>query len=172
MMSKGVFLSALRINSNARSPEFADSTCIDIALSISVMISRAASLSSTTSTLLVSRSCLNRTLFLLEVSLINFAVNQKVLPLPYSLSTPTLPCINSANCFDIDRPSPVPPYFLEVEVSACWNDLNSLFLCSSLRPIPVSVTLNLTKNPSSNSSSKSNARITSPSSVNLIALLA
>ena len=37
------------------------------------------------------------------------------------------------------KPKPVPPYFLLVELSACWKLWNSFFLFSSEIPIPVSL---------------------------------
>ena len=36
-------------------------------------------------------------------------VNQKVDPRPGSLEAPIVPCIRPANCFEMARPSPVPP---------------------------------------------------------------
>jgi len=48
----------------------------------------------------------------------NLAVNQNVLPLYSSLSTHIRPPIKSTNRLEIASPSPVPPNFLVVEVSA------------------------------------------------------
>ena len=99
------------------------------------------------------------------------AVNQNVLPLPNSLSTPTSPPINFASCFEIASPSPVPPYCRVVVVSACSNAWNSLPICSSVKPMPVSLTEKWTSFPPS-SSSCTRARTTiSPFSVNFTALL-
>ena len=42
------------------------------------------------------------------------------------------------------KPKPVPPYFLLVLLSAWVNASNTLSFCSSLIPIPVSLTINLT----------------------------
>jgi len=46
------------------------------------------------------------------------------------LSTHTRPPISSASCAHIARPSPVPPYFLVVEVSACAKASKILFCLS------------------------------------------
>ena len=75
--------------------------------------------------------------------------NEKLLPLPFSLSRWTLPCINSINCFVIASPNPVPPYFLVIEASTCEKLLNNLSFSSGEIPIPVSDT---TKNSSISSS--------------------
>ena len=48
----------------------------------------------------------------------NHVVKMKVLPLPYSLSTQMVPSIISTSFLEMERPSPVPPYFRVVEVSA------------------------------------------------------
>jgi len=75
----------------------------------------------------------------------NCAVNQKVLPLPSSLSIPISPPMSSTSCLDIVVPSPVPPYFRVVEPSA-WEKLSKIVPCFSLAiPIPVSFTENLSK---------------------------
>jgi len=50
------------------------------------------------------------------------AVNQKVEPLPSSLSTPIDPPSSSQSLRLIASPSPVPPYLRVVEASACVND--------------------------------------------------
>ena len=67
-------------------------------------------------------------------------MNQNVLPLPGSLWTPISPPINSASCLEIASPRPVPPYLRVVDVSACSNAWNSRSLCSSVMPMPVSLT--------------------------------
>ena len=66
-----------------------------------------------------------------------------------SLLTTTSPPIKIASCFDIVRPNPVPPYFLVVELSAWTKELNSLAICSSDMPIPVSLTSIDIKSPPS-----------------------
>src|SRR2546421_2455078 len=53
----------------------------------------------------------------------SFAVNQNVDPSPGVLLTPIWPSISWTNCFEIDRPNPVPPYLRVVEPSACVNAL-------------------------------------------------
>ena len=67
------------------------------------------------------------------------AVNQNVLPLPSSLSTPTA-AHQLGQRLEIARPSPVPPYLRVVEASACWKAWNSRPICSGVRPMPVSLT--------------------------------
>ncbi len=62
----------------------------------------------------------------------------KVLPLLSWLSKYTSPFNKWANCFEMYKPRPVPPYFLLVELSACWKLWNSFFLLSSDIPIPLS----------------------------------
>ena len=47
------------------------------------------------------------------------AVNQKVEPSPTTLLTPTVPPIMVARLFEMANPSPVPPYWRVMEVSAC-----------------------------------------------------
>ena len=73
----------------------------------------------------------------------------KVVPFPKSLLTTTSPPIKIASCFDIVRPNPVPPYFLVVELSAWTNELNSLAICSSDIPMPVSLTSIAIRSPPS-----------------------
>ena len=50
------------------------------------------------------------------------AVKKNVEPLPGVLSTVRSPPIRRASLRLITRPSPVPPYFRVVDVSACVND--------------------------------------------------
>ena len=128
-----------------------------------------------------------------KFSLTAGTVNQKVEPFPSVLSTPIWPPINSTNCLEIARPKPVPPYFLVVEASTWVKDWNSFFWSPGAIPIPVSLTLNSRKSerllPSFNGwifsknfwspLAVNNPGIlpvetsitTSPTSVNLIALL-
>src|SRR5262249_28664714 len=67
----------------------------------------------------------------------------KVEPWPAALSTVMSPPIIWQNSLLIARPSPLPPYWLAVALSACENAWNSLAICSGVMPIPVSVTLNV-----------------------------
>ena len=62
-------------------------------------------------------------------------------PLPYSLSTSTVPFINFNKFLVIDRPSPVPSTVLLRTKSTRSNLLNNLGKSSFLIPIPVSETL-------------------------------
>ncbi len=55
----------------------------------------------------------------------NGTSNQKVLPRPGSLVTPTSPPIASTMEREIARPSPVPPNLRLVEESACVNAENN-----------------------------------------------
>ena len=66
------------------------------------------------------------------------AVNQKVEPLPGSLSTPISPPICSTSCLQIASPRPVPPYLRVVEPSACTKAWKSLSCASGGMPMPVS----------------------------------
>ena len=63
-----------------------------------------------------------------------------VLPSPASDSTQIRPPINSTICFEIESPSPVPPYSLVVEDSACVNFWKIASCLSRGIPIPVSAT--------------------------------
>ena len=104
------------------------------------------------------------------------AVKTKVVPLPGVLSTVRSPPMSRASRRLITRPSPVPPYFRVVELSACVNDWKSLACCSGEIPMPVSVTLTR-RNTSpgvvrlAGVSHVSTFTSTSPFSVNLNALL-
>src|SRR6476619_7070244 len=67
------------------------------------------------------------------------------------------------------RPSPVPPYRRAVSESAWVNSWNSFACCSAVRPMPVSATASSTQpRPSATLRTR---RATSPSFVNLQALL-
>jgi hypothetical protein len=70
------------------------------------------------------------------------------------------------------RPSPVPPYLRVVELSAWLKASNSLAICSCVRPIPVSLTENISFTWPSSCLSTSVEITISPESVNLTALLA
>ena len=54
----------------------------------------------------------------------NTASKKNLLPSPSLLDKPRFPPISSTNLREIVRPKPVPPYFLVVEMSACWNAEN------------------------------------------------
>ena len=59
---------------------------------------------------------------------------------PSSDSTQIVPPCISTMRLAIDRPSPVPPFFLVVELSACWNSSKILAWSASEMPGPVSRT--------------------------------
>ena len=123
IISKGApCLSASIIACRPFSADSTAATLSDIAISISSIINLADSLSSITKIDLLLKSSLNKTLLVMVLSSLNLAVNQNVLPLPNSLSTPTSPPMRLASCFDIASPNPVPPNFREVDESACWKD--------------------------------------------------
>ncbi len=63
-----------------------------------------------------------------------------VLPLPTWLSTHSRPSSKETNWAEIASPSPVPPYRLLVDVSACENASKMLARLSSGMPMPVSRT--------------------------------
>ena len=64
------------------------------------------------------------------------SVNQKVLPTPSSLSTPSSPPMAVTSCWQIARPRPVPPNRRVVEESAWENGSNSRFRSVFSRPTP------------------------------------
>ena len=81
---------------------------------------RAVSLSSTTRARLPCRSVRStRVGAAAFVLLTSRTVNQKVLPWPRVLSTPTVPPIRLASCLVMAKPRPVPPYWRVVVLSAC-----------------------------------------------------
>ncbi|MNN20133.1 hypothetical protein D3C81_1333940 [compost metagenome] len=86
-------------------------------------------------------------------------------------ATPISPPIRSTSRLQMVSPSPVPPYLREVEESAWVKAWNSLLHCSSLRPMPVSMTSKRSQVPASLSCSRWMAMVISPCPVNLIALL-
>ena len=92
--------------------------------------------------------------------------NEKRLPSLTSLSKVNFPPINSTKRLQMAKPNPVPPNFLEIEASAWTNALNNLDCPSTLIPIPVSDTENI-----SIESFCSTTSVTLPLSVNFIALL-
>src|ERR671936_2438323 len=67
-------------------------------------------------------------------------VNQKVLPLPISLSTPIAPPWSSTSRRDNASPRPVPSYLRLADASSWENSWNSFGWSSGAMPIPVSVT--------------------------------
>ena len=93
----------------------------------------------------------------------------KTLPSLGVLSTPMVPPINSARFFEIARPSPVPPNWRVVELSACENDWKSRESCSGVMPMPVSDTKKTKVAPVSLESLTPIRTTTSPLAVNLTA---
>ena len=69
------------------------------------------------------------------------AVKMKVVPWPGVLSNVRSPPMSRASRRLIASPSPVPPYWRDVEVSACMKAWNSFPCCSWGIPIPVSRTV-------------------------------
>ena len=63
-------------------------------------------------------------------------VNENVEPLPTCDSTQILPPCISMIRLEIAAPSPVPPFFLVIELSACWNSWNSFSWSASEMPGP------------------------------------
>ena len=100
-------------------------------------------------------------------------VNQKVEPLPASLSRPMVPPICSTSFLEMTRPRPVPPKRRVAEVSAWVKAVNRRFWSAGLRPMPVSVTLTRrVAIPSGSGASSSMTRmVMEPVSVNFTALL-
>ena len=79
--------------------------------------------------------------------------------------------MRSTSCLQMAKPRPVPPYLRVVELSPWMNGWNSR-ACSSLEmPTPVSRTAMRTATPEAPFSSVEAVMMTSPLSVNLIALL-
>src|SRR5262249_34742190 len=64
----------------------------------------------------------------------------KVEPFPTSDSTQMRPPCISTMRREMDNPSPVPPFFLVAELSACWNSSKILARSASGIPGPVSHT--------------------------------
>ncbi len=93
----------------------------------------------------------------------------KVLPRPSALDTVTSPPMSEQSRRVSDSPSPVPPKRRLVEVSAWENSWNRRPICSSVMPMPVSVTSNTSTSPPS-AASRRTASDTVPRSVNLHAL--
>ncbi len=94
----------------------------------------------------------------------------KVDPTSFSLWAVNEPPINSHICRLMLRPSPVPPNFRVVEASAWANGSNMRSNCSSVIPMPLSLTW-MTSQSISDSVSRSALISTVPRVVNLAALL-
>ena len=99
-------------------------------------------------------------------------MKKNVLPLPGSLSTAISPPISSTSCLLMVRPRPVPPNLRVVDASAWLKALNTFFCCSSVMPIPESLTANFAVTLSRAPSTNSTETTISPASVNLTALFA
>ncbi len=134
-------------------------------------MSRLFRLSSTIRMLMPERNAGLYLLVLLSLVFLSHAVKWKVLPLPSpTLSAQTSPFISFDICLQMDRPKPVPPYFLVVEPSACWKGVKIVDSLSFGIPMPVSLIFAWSFNRSSFSSSISRESSISPDSVNLGAL--
>ena len=156
----------------ASSPEEAVVTAKLMRSSISLRMCLACSLSSTTSTCRPRRSGLGSKGAWRGVPSPRWAVNQKVLPTPGRLCTPTSPPIRVASFLEMASPRPVPPYLRVVDESPCSNERNSRDCCSGVRPMPVSCTSKRSSTPASSREASVTRTMISPSSVNLTALLA
>ncbi len=129
-------------------------------------ISRLVALSSTTRTrtpFRLARAGISFGLFI-ELSdwIFNLTVNQKSDPLPTTLSTPTVPPINSASCFEMANPRPVPPNLRVVEASTWLNLLKSKPIFSAGMPMPVSRIENFNSTSLSDSARQETRTATSP----------
>jgi hypothetical protein len=99
------------------------------------------------------------------------AVKWNVEPRPGALSTHRRPPIRSTSWRLIVRPRPVPPKRRVVELSACMKGWKMRDCCSASRPMPVSRTHTCSSTSRSSCATGSMPSVTSPWSVNLIALL-
>ena len=154
----------------AACPLDACSTLNDIESIMSAMMVRAYSLSSTTSIRRPRRSGSgNKSRFRLFVFPTR-TVNQKLDPFPGSDSTPISPPIISTSFLEMAKPSPVPPNFRVVVISACWKDSKRRPRCSGVSPIPVSLMVNLRSTSLPKSLCLRPITATSPFSVNFTAL--
>ena len=99
------------------------------------------------------------------------SVKEKVAPWPNSLLTLMAPPMHSISCRQIVSPRPLPPNWREWLGSACENALNNCFCCSSLKPMPVSLTLIFSTTCWPSWVSSITRTITSPCVVNFKALL-
>ena len=99
------------------------------------------------------------------------AVNQKQLPWPCTVCTPTSPPISRARRRVMARPSPVPPKRRVVDVSACSKALNRSPILSAGTPTPVSRTEKRSRSASVSAPISSQRSTTEPRSVNFTALL-
>ena len=120
-MSYGSVASRCWIAAIASFPDATASTRLATVISDSCRISRAAALSSTTSTR--SRASFSGTIFPVPVAAPtpSQAVKKNVVPTPGSLSSQMRPPINSTSRRQIVRPRPVPPCLRVVDMSACVN---------------------------------------------------
>ncbi|MBV6475800.1 MAG: hypothetical protein MOGDAGHF_01366 [Rhodocyclaceae bacterium] len=100
------------------------------------------------------------------------AVKWNTDPRPGSLSTQMRPPISSTSALEIARPRPVPPYLRVVELSAWLKGWKSLAHCSGVMPMPLSLTRKCSSMSSAPPPARSTPITTSPRSVNLTALLA
>ena len=141
------------------------------AASCSVRMNRLVSLSSTTSTR-SSRSGWGRVAAGRGATEVcsSRAVKEKVLPRPGWLSTWMRPCIASTSCWEMARPSPVPPCRRVVDRSAWVKASKSPAWASGAMPAPVSVTSTCSSTPSPSLRSTRARIATSPCSVNFTAL--
>ena len=96
-----------------------------------------------------------------------------MLPCPGWLSTVISPPISATKRAAIVKPSPVPPYFRVVDVSSCSKARKIVCCLSRGMPIPVSLTVNRRATfpcSSRGGAGQATRAVTSPASVNLIAL--
>src|SRR5450830_2020706 len=64
-----------------------------------------------------------------ELTVRQGTAKRNVVPFSASLSQEILPCISSTSRLQMDSPSPVPPYFRLMELSAWLNGWNSRACC-------------------------------------------
>ena len=160
-------------SASACSPPSASTGTISQRLSIPSRIRRLVWLSSTTSTRTprnTSGGAGLPTFTSLWSAICSRTVKWKSLPRPSSLSTQIRPPIIRTRRFEIVSPSPVPPYFRVVELSACANGSKINSRLFSGIPMPVSETVKCTIIPHSSFASCRAFTATSPSLVNLMAL--
>ena len=136
---------AISIRASASSASRTPSALKPQALSKAVMLFSVTSLSSTTSIRvpLKSRKDAVSGTSGSERPSARFSITMsklKVVPRFSWLETLISPPISSTSCLEIGKPSPVPPYFRVVEVSACSNGAKILPRFSLAMPIPVSCT--------------------------------
>jgi hypothetical protein len=121
--SKGFFLAAFSISAMASSPEAESTTLNEKEFNKSLKISLDVALSSTTRAFRPLKSTRGAKRFLaFYFPCPKLAVNIKLVPRPYSLSTRISPPIMFTSLLLIASPKPVPPNLRVVEVSAWLND--------------------------------------------------